>query len=410
MITINTERFLRLMDAQAEIGRTPEGGVSRPALSQADVEVRQWLEAQIKAQGLDYRIDGAGNQFARLLCAAPNAQTLLIGSHLDSVPDGGRFDGALGVIVALETVLSLKEANVNLPFHVEMVNFTDEEGALTGLMGSRALIGDLDRAMLESPRGGRETLAAGMARIGITDESILGAKRDPATLRGYLEVHIEQGTRLIDAGIDVGVVNSVVGIRSAWLAFHGEAGHAGTTPMDKRRDAFWGAVDFVRSARDMIARDFAPGVVNFGMVEVRPGAFNVIPDTAKLSVEFRHGDLTQFDGMEIALRDLAQQTADAHGLSITYTPVGAIPPAPMSATFIDAIERATNALGLSHTRLMSFAGHDAQSLTAVTDSVMFFVPSVNGISHNPAEYTTPEDCVNAANVMLQTVLQLAQTE
>ena len=156
MLTINTERFLSLMTAQAQIGKTAEGGVSRPALSLPDIEVRAWFEAEIKARRLAYQVDGAGNQITRLPCASPDAKTLILASHLDSVPDGGRFDGALGVLVAFETMLTLKEAGVNLPFHVEAVNFTDEEGNLLGLFGSRAMTGAITPEALCAPRGGRD--------------------------------------------------------------------------------------------------------------------------------------------------------------------------------------------------------------------------------------------------------------
>ena len=186
-------------------------------------------------------MDGAGNQSGILKSDQVDAKTLVIGSHLDSVPNGGRFDGALGVIVALEAALSLKDANKKLPFHIEVINFTDEEGTLVGLLGSAALASLLSNESLAKPRGGRDTLEQGMARIGISDNSILAATRSPDDIAGYIEVHIEQGTRLEEANLNIGVVSSIVGIRSLWLTFQGEAAHAGTMPMAKRKDAFWGA-------------------------------------------------------------------------------------------------------------------------------------------------------------------------
>ncbi|MEM9950519.1 MAG: Zn-dependent hydrolase [Chloroflexota bacterium] len=408
MLTINEARFLALMQEQAQIGATTDGGVTRPALSDADIEIRQWFQKQIEAYDLHYQMDGAGNQSGILKSTYENAKTLLVGSHFDSVPNGGRFDGPLGVLSALEATLTIKELDMDLPFHLEVVNFTDEEGSLLGLLGSGAVIGSLSEVSLATPRGGREIFEAGMARIGISEATLLNAQRNPDDLLGYIEVHIEQGTRLEDAGIQIGVVNSIVGIRSLWLTFAGEAAHAGTMPMAKRKDAFWGASQFALIARDTIMEQYHPGVVNFGAIELAPSAFNIVPNEVKLGVEFRHGNQSQLDQMEETLLKIAQETADALQLGLSITRMHDIDPAPMSETFVDAVEVACETLGLSHTQLLSFAGHDAQSMAKVTDSVMFFVPSVDGISHNPREFTHDADCVNAANVMLQTILALVE--
>ncbi|MDQ7024307.1 MAG: Zn-dependent hydrolase [Anaerolineae bacterium] len=406
---INRERFLRMMNEQATFGATPDGGVSRPALSAEDMQVRDWFRQQIEAHQLTYAIDGAGNQTGRLSSSKPNAKTLLLGSHFDSVPNGGRFDGALGMIAAFETLLSIKDANLDLPFHLEVVNLTDEEGTLMGITGSRAMIGALTHEELMNPRGGRERLTDGMARAGLSDDSLLSAQRDPDSLLGYLEVHIEQGTRLEEAKVDIGVVTSIVGIRSYWMTFAGEAAHAGTKPMDKRRDAFWGAAAFALRAQEMIMADFHPGVVNFGQIHLAPSAFNIVPAEVRLAVEFRHGNREELDNMETALLEQAHLAADEYGLELDAERGDSLRPAPMSDSFVNAIEAAAEKLGLSRTRLLSFAGHDAQSFAIVTNSAMFFVPSVDGISHNPKEYTKPDDCVNAANVMLQAVLEIAKS-
>lgn len=407
MLEINKERFLRLMAEQATIGATDSGGLNRPALSEADLAIRSWFKEVIETQGLIYAVDGAGNQSGILKSNQPGAKTLLIGSHFDSVPDGGRFDGALGVVAALEAALTLKEAGEALPFHLEVINFTDEEGTLVGLLGSGAVTGTVKRASLENPRGGRATLEAGMARIGINEDSILAAKRNPDDLEGYIEVHIEQGTRLIDNNHTIGVVTSIVGIRSLWLVFKGEAAHAGTKPMNSRKDAFWGAAQFALNARDAIMQDFHPGVVNFGDITIAPGAFNIVPAEVKLGVEFRHGENAQLDAMEARLLDLAQQSADEMGLELSLIRMHDIEAAPMTDHYIRAVERACDSLDLPHSRLLSFAGHDAQSMAQITNSVMYFVPSVEGISHNPAEFTSDEDCIHATNVMLQSILHLA---
>lgn len=407
MLRINDTRFLDLMNEQAKIGGTNDGGLTRPSLSEADIQVRNWFQNQVESHGLDYTMDGAGNQSGILKSEQVDAKTLVIGSHLDSVPNGGRFDGALGVIVALEAALSLKDANKKLPFHVEVINFTDEEGTLVGLLGSAALASLLSDESLAKPRGGRDTLEQGMARIGISDNSILSATRSPDDIAGYIEVHIEQGTRLEEANLNIGVVSSIVGIRSLWLTFQGEAAHAGTMPMAKRKDAFWGAAQFALTAKEAIIEEFHPGVVNFGDIEIAPGAFNIVPNEVRLGVEFRHGSNETLAEMEATLLKLAQETADKMGLGLSVTRLHDIHAAPMSDAYIEAVESACDQLALTHTRLLSFAGHDAQSMAQICNSVMYFVPSVDGISHNPKEYTRDEDCINAANVMLQTILQLA---
>jgi hydantoinase/carbamoylase family amidase len=405
--TINRARFLKNMREQVRFGDTGDGGVSRPALSAEDHRIRDWFREMIEADGLEYSSDGAGNQSAVWRCKNPTAKTLLIGSHLDSVRNGGRFDGVLGVLSAYEVLLSLRESGVDLPFHLEVINFTDEEGSLLGLLGSSAIAGKLSAERLLNPRGGRQPLCEGMARIGIDDESILSAKRDLSAILGYIEVHIEQGTRLEEAGLNIGVVPAIVGLTSYNICFLGQPGHAGTTPMDKRKDAFQGAAVFSERARRLVMEQFSPGVVNFGILKLFPGMFNIIPGKAELAMEFRHGVPAKLAEMKRALIELACEVAHEYGLQAEAHCIETNPPALMSEKFMQAVEQASNKLELKHTRMMSFAGHDSQSLADAIDTVMFFVPSVGGISHNPREFTSDDDCVNGANVLLHTVLALS---
>jgi N-carbamoyl-L-amino-acid hydrolase len=408
MLKINATRLLGDLNALAQIGGTAEGGVNRPALSAADAAGRDWFRRRIADAGFDPHEDGAGNLSAVLPCADQGARTLLIGSHLDTVPDGGRYDGALGTLAALEMVRTLREAGVSLPFHLEAIAFTDEEGTHLGLMGSRALSGQLTGDALAAPRSGGPAFAEGLARLGLTHVSILGARRDPASLAGYIELHIEQGTRLERAGVDIGVVTSIVGIRSFWLHFGGRAAHAGTMPMASRADALWGAAWFVMAARRLVMEEYHPGVVNCGEIELEPGAFNIVPGDVRLALEFRHSSEALLDEMEAALLGLAGEAARKYGLTLTTRDIGGVAAAPMSEGVITAIERAANSLGLSHTRLISFAGHDAQALSTVTPAAMLFVPSVGGISHHAREFTTDQDVINGANTLLHAVLAMAE--
>lgn len=407
MLTVNSSRLLDDLRELSRIGATPDGGVHRPALSAADLEARDWFRARAAAAGLICRQDGAGNLSAVLPAADPAARTLLCGSHLDSVPYGGRFDGALGALAALEVLRTIQEAGVRLPFHLEAISFTDEEGTHISLLGSRAVAGLLTEADLEHPHSNPEAFAAALERAGLRRDELLAARRDPASLVGYLELHIEQGSRLQDAGLEIGAVTAIVGIRSFWLTFSGQAAHAGTTPLFARRDALRGAASFVTRAAEVVSVDFPPGVATCGQVEVAPGAFNIVPGRARLALEFRHPAAETLDEMEAALFALARECAAVHGLEVAFAPVGGVEPAAFDPDVVAAIEAAAGALGLRCTRLVSFAGHDAQAMRAITPAAMLFVPSVDGLSHHPGEYTRDADVINGANTLLNALLILA---
>lgn len=408
MLKINAYRLLENLESLAQIGRTPDGGVSRPALSEDDAAGRAWFKRKVKEAGLTFHADEAGNLSAILPATKADARTLLAGSHLDSVPNGGRFDGALGVLAALEALQTIQEADLSLPVHLEAISFTDEEGGMVGMLGSRALTGQFVEADLEQARLGQEQLSASLARLDLNRANIHLARRNPESLTGYIELHIEQGTRLEEAGLHIGVVTSIVGIRSFWLDFEGQAAHAGTTPMDKRDDALWGAASFVLQAKKLVMAQFSPGVVNCGQLVVQPGSFNIVPANVRLSLEFRHGSEDILDEMETALLNLAANIADQHHLALSTEATGNCIAAPMNPQLIQAVEQAATQLELRHTRLLSLAGHDAQTLSPFTPSVLYFVPSVDGISHNPREYTRDEDVINGANVLLHALLILAE--
>lgn len=408
MLTINRSRLLQNLTTLAEIGATPAGGVTRLALSETDLNGRAWFQNYVQQAGLTYAQDGAGNQSAVYPCANPHAQTLMCGSHLDSVTNGGRYDGALGVLAALEVAQTIQEAGLKLPVHLEVINFTDEEGTLLGELGSLALTGQLTVERLLTARGGQEALQAGLARLDLTFDSVLQAKRDPAGIAGFVELHIEQGKRLESRELNIGVVTTIVGIRSWWLTFTGTAGHGGSTPMNERQDALWGAAAFVHEARQMVIGKYTPGVMNCGSLQLSSGAFNLIPASAHLSLEFRHGSEQLLGEMERDLLNLAHQIAHQFGLQLHTRPVSHCTAAPSAKNVVQAIEQAAEKVGCSYQRMMSFAGHDTQTMALFTPSAMIFVPSVKGISHHPQEFTQEEDIVRGANVLLHTILSLAQ--
>ena len=407
MLGINEKRFIADLNELAAIGDTGDGGVSRPALTSADIEARQWYKGKIAEAGLDYKIDGAGNQSAILYSEPPSEKHVLAGSHLDSVPNGGRYDGALGLMVAFESLRTLQDAGIAPPFTLEAVNFTDEEGAIMGLMGSRAIAGQLQASDFERTKIGAGELARRLAAAGISRETMLGAQRDDVL--AWVELHIEQGTRLEASGIDIGVVNAIVGIRSLNVTFVGEAAHAGTKPMPLRRDALWGASQFVLRARQHIMENYSPGVCNVGKISAKPGAFNIVPAVVDLALEFRHGSADAMDAMQADLLRLLDECARDFQLTVTAEETPAVHPAGMSEDVMTAIELAADKLGLSHQRMLSFAGHDTQAMATIAPSAMYFVTSLNGISHNPAEFTSDEDCVKGANLMLHTLLELLES-
>lgn len=407
MLTINGQRLLEDLDTLGEIGETPQGGVSRPAMSETDVEARGWFRQRCATAGLEVRQDGAANLSAILPTTKADAQTLLIGSHLDTVPNGGRFDGALGVIAALEVARTIQESQIDLPFHLEVISFTDEEGSIFGLLGSRALTGQITLEDLKHPRCDTQTMTDGMLRLGITSDSILSAGRDTESFIAFIEVHIEQGTRLEESNIDVGVVTSIVGIRSFWLTFLGQAAHAGTMPMKRRADALWGASSFIQQVKMLVMETYTPGVVNIGYVDVEPGAFNIVPARVKLSLEFRHGTEIQLDEMQKEILALADRTAAENQLSLLAEPTTQVIASSMNEHIVQAIVYAAQELQLTHKHLISFAAHDTQAISKITPAAMFFVPSVGGLSHHPQELTHSQDCVNAGNVLLRTVLNVA---
>lgn len=407
MMKINAQRLLEDFDALSHIGATVEGGVERTAFSQADLEARDWFRQRVEDAGLTFQQDGAGNLSALLTCGRPSAKTLLAGSHLDSVPGGGRYDGPLGVLAALECVRRIQEEKLELPVHVEAISFSDEEGTWLGMLGSRAFAGLLKPQDLTQVKGGSAAFGAALQAASLTADSLLAARRDPGRYAGFIEAHIEQGRRLEKAKLNVGVVTEIVGIRWQWLRFCGEAAHSGTQPMEERKDALWGAARFVDQIRTL-TRSYAPGVVNCGQIEARPGAFNIVPSQVKLALEVRHGRPEVLDAMEADLFALARRVAGEFGLQLRVEPVQQVLPARMHRTVVNCIEQAASELGLSHTHLMSFAGHDTQSMSAVMPSAMFFVPCEGGISHNPLELAHEQDIVNAANVMLHALLSMAR--
>lgn len=414
---INRERFLQNMAAMAAVGLVPVeegGGRDRRPFSPADRKARALFAKLAEDAGLDVRIDAAANLSARLECGPAGAKTLLMGSHLDTVPHGGPYDGALGVMAGLEVLMTINDAGVELPFHLEVIDFTDEEGRFGDFFGSRALSGTHTDATLDLFFTRSAPYAQDLAQMRadvpaaqLTPAAVLTARRDPATLAGYLELHIEQGPRLEHAGVPLGVVSAIFGRRSFKVTFGGRPDHAGTTPLNLRADALVAAAEFIHRAPEIVGEAYPHAVVTCGGVSVAPGVFNVVPESVTLLLEFRAATAAELDGIDVALHDLAAEISAQPGISHVWTPTSQHPPVPMHAAMQDAIRRAAVQQGHAYMDVPSGAGHDALVMAEITPSGMLFAPSIGGRSHCPEEDTHPDDLVAAAQVLLGSVLELA---
>ncbi len=406
-LRINAERFRANFDALATHGATADGGVHRPTFGEAHLEARRWFLERARQAGLETSVDGAGNHSGLLRCGPSGAPVLLLGSHLDSVPHGGRFDGALGVMAALEVLQTVKDHRVRLHTHLEAIDFTDEEGHYVNFVGSLGLTGRLEPEHLQAPRGGRERFQNALRRAGLSQDSLFTAGRNPATLAGYLELHIEQGSLLGEREADIGIVTGIVGIRSLKARFLGRADHAGTASMEHRLDAAQGASAFTLAVRETVMAEFPGSVATVGNMAFEPGVFNVVPRAVTVSTEFRAQAGATLDEIEARLGQQAFYAAQRFGLDLEMEQLDRTAPARMDEQVQEAVAGACRTLGLRYAFLPSGAGHDAQCLAAVCPTGMIFVPSVGGTSHSAGEFTRWRDCVNGANVLLHTALTLA---
>ena len=402
-LRVNRERLLASIDLLSTIGSTGDGGVNRPAYSDADLAAREHIRTAMRDAGLDVRIDAGGNTFGRRAGSGSETRPIVIGSHTDSVPHGGRFDGALGVLAALEVARTLADADVGLAHPLEVVDFQNEEG---GLIGSKIATGRFDRANLPLQAASGFTLAEGIARLGGDVSRLDDAKRAPGSIAAYVELHIEQGRVLERANANIGVVEGLVGIRYWEVTFAGVASHAGTTPMIDRRDALLAAARFIDAVHSVVTSTPGRHVGTVGRLAVSPGGANVIPGRTVLTLELRDLEHAVMESLFEKLKARAKSIAAATGTRVELVPTVTNDPSPTDARVRDAISEAARSLGLVPHLMVSGAGHDAQNMAALGPSGMLFVPSVDGLSHTPRELTVDDDVVNGANVLLATVLRL----
>jgi beta-ureidopropionase / N-carbamoyl-L-amino-acid hydrolase len=411
MSSISIDRLDGRIRALAQFGALPGGGVTRPAWSPQHETARAWLIGEMRSAGLVTWVDTAGNVFGALGLDhfMPDNPAVVTGSHIDSVPEGGILDGALGVLTGLECLSVVAESGIAHQRPLVVAAWSDEEGRYGSLFGSRAFCGLLDTARIpDMAAADGDRLVDAMARAGFDALRAGEARIDPATLSAYVELHIEQGPRLEEAGIPIGVVEAIVGVRRSRLVFKGQADHAGTTPMERRRDGFLAAAEYSIKARDhVVKRGSGRSVTNVGVVHVHPGVSNIVPARGELIHEMRDPDARVLERLARDCERLARRVATRRQVEVDVQPLSATAPAICSPRVIAAIEVAVAQMELGAMRLHSAAGHDAQNLAAVTDAGMVFIPSKGGRSHRVDETSDLAAIERGANVLLQTLLTLA---
>jgi N-carbamoyl-L-amino-acid hydrolase len=402
-ISINSDRLWASIVDTAAIGATPKGGLCRLALSEEDRQVRDWFRTACEAAGCVVAIDGLGNMFARRPGRDASLAPIAIGSHLDTQPTGGKYDGIIGVLAGLEVLRSLNDAGLETQAPVELINWTNEEGArfAPAMLASGAFAG-VFTADYALGRADRQGVSFGQAldTIGYRGEAALGHP-----LAAHFELHIEQGPILEAEARTIGVVTGVQSIRWYEGTLVGSDGHAGATPMRLRRDALLGTARVIEIAH-RVAKAHAPDAVGtVGMIESKPNSRNVVPGEVFFTVDLRHPDDAILAQMDCEFRDAVREVAEMDGLDLTLEQTWESPAVHFDPACIAAVHGAADACGFSSRELVSGAGHDSAYIARVAPTTMIFVPCAGGLSHNEAESATQDDVAAGANVLLRAVLE-----
>ncbi len=402
-LRVNGSRALERLRALAEFGKAPEGGISRVAFSEADRAARDYVAGLMREAGLSVSIDFAGNLIGRKAGRDRERAPLMMGSHIDSVPSGGNFDGQVGSVGAVEVAHTLADNRVALRHPLEVVIFTNEEGGKTG---SRALIGQVEHAELELVTASGHTIGEGLRLVGGDPARLDAVGRQEGSIAAYLELHIEQGGLLEAEEVEIGVVEGIVGIKRWNVTIRGLANHAGTTPMNVRRDALVAAARFIEAVDDVASSMPGRQVATVGRLDVQPGVPNVIPGTVTLSLEIRDLEMSKIDHVYDVIGARAAEIVASEEARFTFEPFYVSTAAPTAQRLRRVIEAVAERLGYTSVRMPSGAGHDAQSIALLGPVGMIFVPSRGGISHSPREFTEPRHVVSGMNVLLHALLEL----
>ncbi len=406
---INGTRLNDRIARLAEFGQTPDGGVTRPTFTPAYLQAAETVAGWMAEAGLAVRRDAVGNLIGRREGDPAGLPALALGSHIDTVLGGGRYDGALGVLSALEVAQALHEDGVSLRHPLEVISFIEEEGTrwATAMLGSRFMLGHISDEFVRE-RADRQgvTISEALAGAGLDPARFREATRKPDEFHAYVELHIEQGAVLESLDLPVGAVTGIAGPLFLALRLHGRADHAGATPMHLRRDALVAASRLVLAAQEAPAVASSTAVATVGRLEVSPGAINAIPGEVFMTFDLRDVIEAQRDNLEQSIRAAIEQVANEAGLRYDLQELTRHVPVLLPEHMVGTACRAIEAAGLPVHRLPSGAGHDAQIMAEVTDTAMIFVRSREGISHNPREYSSPEDIVAGAEVLYHTVVAL----
>jgi N-carbamoyl-L-amino-acid hydrolase len=399
----NPERLWGSLIETAAIGGTAKGGICRLTLTDLDREVRDWFRAAAQALGCAVTTDDMGVMFARREGQRNDVPPIAIGSHLDTQPTGGKFDGALGVLAALEVLRTLHAAGYETFAPIEVVNWTNEEGSrfTPPMLASGVFAGVFDRdwAYARTDRADA-TFSASLEAIGQRGNERCGDH----PLSAFFELHIEQGPILEAEGFDIGAVTGVQGMRWFEVTVSGQDAHTGATPMHLRKNALLGAARLVEKVEE-VARAHAPlAVATVGSMQVKPNSPNVVPGEVFLTVDLRHPDLATLESMEAVFTAALDEVCKPLGLSLAATKIWDQPPVAFDAHCVAAVRRAAETSGFTLRDMVSGAGHDAAYIARVAPTAMIFVPCRGGISHNEAEFTSKEQCAAGAQVLLQSVL------
>jgi beta-ureidopropionase / N-carbamoyl-L-amino-acid hydrolase len=403
-LSVNGDRLNASIDRLARIGKLPNGDICRLAFTPEDLQARYLVQQWMVEAGMTVRTDAAGNLIGRYAGTVASAAALATGSHIDTVPSGGCYDGVLGVLAGIEVVRTLRDHDQRLQHPVEVIVFTDEESSM---IGGQAIAGTV---LLNEPERYQakvgQPIESCLEAIGGNWDEILLARRSRADMVAFVELHVEQGAVLEQTYTEIGVVQGVVGMLRQMVTITGQANHAGTTPMDMRQDALVAAAQVILAVQQIALDQPSQPVATVGYLTVSPNAVNIVPGQVELTVDMR--DLSQdcLDTMMLRLmRSLDAIAAQTH-TQIDITPVLCVPPTLAAERVQQTIAHVCQTLKLSHRAMPSRAGHDSLEIGRITDMGMIFVPSQEGLSHSSAEYTSPEQCTQGANVLLQTLLQL----
>ena len=405
-VRVNGVRISQHLAALSEYGKNPQGGVSRVAYTDADRAGRQYVLGLMRDAGLKVSIDTAGNLVGERAGADATLKPIVIGSHIDSVPEGGNYDGDVGSLSAIELAQTLNERQVRMRHPLQVIIFENEEGIM---LGSAAIYGGVDAARLNSISQSGKTVREGVKFLGGDPDRLAESKRQPGSIEAYIELHIEQGGVLEQERLQIGVVEGIVGIQDTEVTIEGIANHAGTTPMSQRHDALLSAARFVDMLNQVVTGIPGRQVGTVGWIKAQPGAYNVVPGKVTLGMELRDLDASKIQSMFEQIRKHADAIGLANGTTFHFDQHALSAPALTDPHLQALVGESANRLGLSSKRMPSGAGHDAQEMSRIGPIGMIFVPSVGGLSHAPKEFSRPGDIENGANVLLETVLAVDKT-